>query len=88
VTARVKYSGDHAHMGVHLGGLRWIQEHTGMDKVSYMDVRFEHGLVQMTSEDLGVLVRCGQEQLAKLLPRNGSSQPNCSGALADLGEEL
>lgn len=85
MTTRVKYSGDHAHVGLSLGGLRWITEHTGMDKVSYCDVRYDHGLLQMTSADLGVLVRQGQEVLAALHPRNGQS-PNCSGALANLEE--
>ena len=63
---RVRYSGDRAHIGLDFGALRFITEHTGMDKVSYCDVRFEHGLLQMPSELLAAIVRSGQEALAAL----------------------
>jgi len=79
----VRYSGDHANVGLNLGGLRWVTTHRGMDHTDYADIRYEHGLAQMTAADLGVLVRRGQEALAALQPQNGQA-PNCSGALADL----
>ena len=82
---RVKFSEGHAHVGLNFGQLRFITEHTGFDKVSYSDVRFEHGLLQMPTDVLAMLVRQGQETLASL-SRNGQI-PNCSGALADLGDD-
>lgn len=80
---RVRYSVGGASVGLDFGDIRFITEHTGMDKISYVDVRFEHGLLQMTSDDLGVLVRQGQQALATL-PLG--ALPNCSGARAELEE--
>lgn len=81
----VKYSVAGAYVGLELGGLRFITEHTGFDHISTMDVRFDHGLLQMTTEALGLLVRQGQEILASLPV---AQLPNCSGATADLGDAV
>jgi hypothetical protein len=77
---RVRYSIGAAHVGLDLGALKFISEHTGADRVSYVDCRFEHGLLQMTSAALGTLVRQGTAALTKL--PGGDALLNCSGALA------
>ena len=78
---RVRYSVGDVHVGLSFGDVQFITTHKGMDGVEYADVRCQHGLFQMTSDSLAVLVRRAQEALV-----GGKPLPNCSGALADLGD--
>lgn len=82
MTTRIRYSGGDAYIGVGLGDLQHVTEHTGQDHVSYIDIRYQHAVLLMTAADLGVLVRRGQETLAALPPPR-----DCSGARADLDND-
>jgi hypothetical protein len=84
MSMHVRYAVGDVYIGLQFGGLQHITEHSGFDHVSSVDVRFQHGLLQMSSAELDVLVRQGQKLLATLPPF--AVEPNCSGATADIPE--